>query len=167
MEPNTPTFVLSLIGTLTGTAGVVLSILNYLRDRAKVRVLLQWDFRPIGPNNQPIGKPMGVVTIANIGRRPVYMKLVYLEVPKRSGGGPLILKHSLNGQRVAEGDPEYVIPMSSELQDFLQSKYSIYWKEIYAVASDNCGRKFKSSTPKQIPSWGKPKRPMNGQFASE
>ena len=154
MEPSTATFVLSLIGTLAGTAGVVLSIFNYLRDRASAIVSLQWDFQGLDSSNRPTGLPMGVVSVANNGRRPLYIKLVYLEVPKRSGSGPLILKKSVEGQKLGEGDPEYVITISNEVQEALHKHFAAYWKEIHAVAVDNCGRKYKSKTPKKQPSWG-------------
>jgi hypothetical protein len=59
MEPSTPAFVLSLIGTLTGTAGAVLSVFNYLRDRASAVVSLQWDFVALDSSNKPTGQSMG------------------------------------------------------------------------------------------------------------
>jgi hypothetical protein len=165
MLRNTPTFVLSIIGTLTGTAGIVLSILNYLRDRASGLVSLQWDFQELGPNNQPTGQPVGVVAIANNGRRPLYIKLVFLEVPKRSGHGPVILKRSLQGHRLAEGDPELVIPISSEAQSALRERFATYWREIYAVAADNCGHQYRSKPPKKQPSWAQLKPAADAQPA--
>jgi hypothetical protein len=153
VEPSTPAFVLSLIGTLTGTAGAVLSVFNYLRDRASAVVSLQWDFLALDSSNKPIGQPTGVVSIANNGRRPLYIKLVYLDVPKRSGHGPLILKRSLTGQRLGEGDAEFVITISTEAQSYLHKHFTGYWHDIHAVACDNCGRKYKSDSPKKPPSW--------------
>lgn len=153
MEPSIATFVLSLIGTLAGTAGVVLSIFNYLRDRASAIVSLQWDFSVLDSSNRPVGPPIGIVTIANNGRRPLYIKLVYLDVPTRSGWGPLILKRSIEGRKLGEGDPEYVIPISNEAQKSLHEHLAAFWNEIYAVAVDNCGRKYKSKTPNKQPSW--------------
>ena len=93
------------------------------------------------------------MSIANNGRRPLYIKLVYLDIPKRFGDGPLILKRSLTGQKFGEGDPEFTIPISNEAQSYLQKHFAAYWQDIHAVACDNCGRKYKSDAPKKPPSW--------------
>ena len=105
-------------------------------------------------NNRPTGQPVGVVSIANNGRRPLYIKVIYLDIPKRSGKGPLILKKSLGGQKLGEGEPEFVVPITSEAQGYLQKHLAAYWQDISAVACDSCGRKYKSNTPKKRPSWG-------------
>lgn len=154
---ETTTFVLGLFGTLTGTTGVVLGIFNYLRDRASAVVTLGWDFVTLDSNNKPTGQPMGVVGIANNGRRPLYIKLVYLYVPKRSGHPAMILRNSLKGQKLGEGDEEFVIPISNQVHDYLENNLAAYWKHIRAVAQDNCGHQYKSKPPKKQPSWGEPK----------
>jgi hypothetical protein len=153
MEPNTPAFVLSIIGTLTGTTGVVLGILNYFRDRASAIVSLHWDFVELDYNNRPSGQPMGAVSIVNNGRRPLYIKLVYLDLPKRSGQGAMILKKSLGGQKLGEGDPDFTIVISTDMLEFLRCRLAAYWKGIHAVAVDNCGRQYKSKPPEKQPSW--------------
>ena len=37
----------AIIGMVLGTAGFVTSLLNYLRDRPKVKVTLKWDMKSI------------------------------------------------------------------------------------------------------------------------
>ena len=37
------TIVASILGMILGTAGFVMSVLSYLRDRPRVKVTLQWD----------------------------------------------------------------------------------------------------------------------------
>jgi len=105
------------------------------------------------PNNKSTGQPVGVVSIANEGRRPLYIKLVYLDVPKKSGQGPVILRKSLEGRKLGEGDAEYVISISNDVQAFMQKHFAKYWKNIRAVAVDNCGREYKSATVSKQPSW--------------
>jgi hypothetical protein len=40
---DTPVFILSLVGAVTGVAGAVLGVINHLRDRARAEVILKWD----------------------------------------------------------------------------------------------------------------------------
>jgi hypothetical protein len=165
MEPDTPTFVLSVIGTLTGTAGVVLGILNYLRDRSSAVVSLKWDLQALDSRNQSKGSPMGLVSVANNRRRPLYIKLVYLAVPKRTGRGPLVLSRSLAGQKLGEGDPEFTVLISDVTQSHLREHFAADWKEIYAVAEDNCGHQFRSKTPTTRPSWAQEPGAVSGPSA--
>jgi hypothetical protein len=44
MQPNTLTMLTALLGVVIGTAGFVISLLNYFRDRPKVIVFLGWDY---------------------------------------------------------------------------------------------------------------------------
>lgn len=65
------TATLAITGTATGVSGLVLSILNYRRDRA--RLAFRIDF------NQQVDKDFdfsAVVTIVNAGRRPIHASRV-------------------------------------------------------------------------------------------
>lgn len=156
------TLVTSICGVVFGFGGLLLSILNYFRDRASAIVTLQWDFRVLDSGNCPTEEPMGVVSIANNGRRPLYIKLVYLKIPKHSlaqteiqslSDNALILRKTLQGQKLGEGDPEIVITIGTTVTDWMSQRLASCWEGIYAVATDNCGRQYRSKVPKAKPSW--------------
>jgi hypothetical protein len=44
---NLPTFIVSLVSLVIGTSALVLSMLDYLRDRSKVTVTLQWNVETV------------------------------------------------------------------------------------------------------------------------
>src|SRR6266702_6469595 len=69
------TLIISVVGGMIGSAGLTLSIINYLRDRPVVKVSLQWDMS-IKPtpfeSRYDHRKPWGLIRVTNIGRRPTY-----------------------------------------------------------------------------------------------
>lgn len=66
------TQITALIGAFTGIAALVLSITNYLRDNPKVTVTLLWDMSITDNPRYDRNKLWGVVSVANVGRRPIY-----------------------------------------------------------------------------------------------
>jgi hypothetical protein len=167
LASSTITFILSLIGTLSGTAGVVLGVLNYLRDRPVAVVGLRWDLEALDKHLQPAGPPVGVVSVVNKGRRPLFIKLVYLQTPRRSGRDQyLLVPGTQQGQKLTEGDPELVLPLREDVQTFLRQNLAADWAKIYAVAEDNCGRKYRSKAPGTQPSWARPLPAAGGEEAS-
>jgi hypothetical protein len=79
--PETANQILSLIGAITGPIGVVISLLVYFRDRAKVRVVLAFDMQGFGGLAQVPNKYFAV-RIFNIGLRPIYLDLAHIVFPK-------------------------------------------------------------------------------------
>ena len=137
--------VTAIVGAMLGTAGFVISVLAFLRDRPRLKVCLQWDMAEIGnPTNK-----IGVVRVANIGRRAVYISAVALELPKGSEHTHLVLNDSLRGNRLEEGGAEATFPVK---YDGL-SKYKAKWNRIRAMAEDTAGKKYYSAYPDKKPSW--------------
>ena len=73
---NAISIVSSILGMLLGSAGLAISILNYLRDRSKVRVTLQWNI--VHTHTKQV---QGLVRVTNVGRRVVYFGIAALEIP--------------------------------------------------------------------------------------
>ena len=70
-----------IIGTITGSCGLLLGILNYFRDKPNIQVTLSWDMSTYGFATITHGqdKLWGVVSSTNIGRRPVFFSHLHLE----------------------------------------------------------------------------------------
>jgi hypothetical protein len=145
--------VASILGMLFGTAGLVMSIMNYLRDRPKVQVTLRWEMTEMLTD-----KPFGIVRVTNVGRRPIYISVAALQLPKGFKHSHRILKQSMSGQKLSEGDaPATFLVQYDDLQ-----QYSRKWREIRAYAEDSAGIKYvPDKVPESpIPSWVKyPARP--------
>jgi hypothetical protein len=78
----TITQLMSLLGLIFGVVGTVLGVLNYLRDRADVRVTLQWDMAVTPGGKYDHRKQWGIIRVANVGRRPIFVSHVAIRVPK-------------------------------------------------------------------------------------
>jgi len=149
----TLTDIAAFCGLVSGLTGFILGILNYRRDRAEVTVDIIWDMK-VTPN--PVydqKKTWGIVTVANVGRRPIYLSHASLRIPKGHGVGSLILTDSVAGKKLAEGDAPLQFPIDqTEL-----SKYAKDWRNIRAEIIDSTGRKWRSKKPnkKDKPSWAK------------
>ncbi len=87
-------------GLIFGVAGLVLSISNYLRDRPRISVDLRWDMTM----RDALGaeEDVGVVTVSNIGRRPVYISHAALRLPKSAKRSHLLIMDSVKGEKLAE-----------------------------------------------------------------
>jgi hypothetical protein len=140
-----------LTGVVLGTLGSALGVLNYLRDRARVTVTLSWDMTVTNNPTYDPGKPWGLVRVANVGRRPVYVSHASLRLPPGSKHRVLLLSDSVAGEKLAEGDPPkaYVVNQSD------LGQYTQEWKKVYVEISDSTGRSWRSKHQKwqAKPSW--------------
>lgn len=147
-HPITLSDVAAILGMVLGTAGFIMAFLNYLRDRPKVKVTLKWDMKePRG------GQIAGVVRVANLGRRPVFISIVALQVPDGFKYSHLVLKESIPGQKLSEGDaPAGFLANYDGLK-----QYAAKWRDVRGYAEDSAGGKYLSKKlPKtDVPSWAK------------
>jgi hypothetical protein len=141
----------ALVGVVTGTAGLVLGILNHIRDRAKIVVTLQWDMGIANDPNYDPDKTYGVVRATNVGRRPVYISHASLKLPKGYKQTYLLLGQGIFGTRLGEGDP----PVSYVLDQEGMRKYKRDWRRVRALVIDSAGAAYYSSKVSEMPSWAK------------
>lgn len=150
----TLTDITAFCGLVFGLTGFILGILNYRRDRANVTVNVIWD---MAVTDNPVYDPKkewGVLTVANIGRRPIYLSHASLHIPKGYGPEHLLLVDSVVGKKVAEGDS----PLQFLIDQTALAKYAKDWRSIHGEIVDSTGRKWKSKTPRRRdkpPSWAK------------
>lgn len=152
------TLIAAICGVVFGFSGLLLGILNYVRDRSKLIVKLQWD---MAVTDNPIYDPKkswGVVRVTNVGRRPAHLANVALRLPKtfKTPAGfdcdHLMLMESAGGKKLAEADPQAVFFVA---QDSMV-QYSAIWRQLRAVAEDSMGKTYKSKKVSKQPSWVKP-----------
>ena len=148
------TDITALTGALVGVTALVLSVINYLRDSPKVRVTLLWDMRVTDSRRYDTTKLWGMVTVANVGRRPIYIRVANLKLPKGYKHSHLVLSEGITGQRLAEGDPPAIFTVKQDGLD----QYAKDWRKIRAAVYDTAGREYLSPrkpSKKIPPSWVK------------
>ena len=146
------TQVTALVGAFTGIAALVLSVTNYLRDNPKVTVTLSWDMSVTDNPRYDRNKQWGIVSIANVGRRPIYVRIANLKLPNGYKNSHLVLSEGIAGKRLAEGDAPAIFIIS---QDGMQ-EYAKDWRKIRAAIYDSAGREYLSPKKKRTdstPSW--------------
>ncbi|MBK8746160.1 hypothetical protein [Propionivibrio sp.] len=100
--------VTGLLGLIFGLVGTCIGVFNYLRDRAKLIVRLQWDMAITGESEE---KRVGCITVTNAGRRAIFMSHVALRLPKGGEISHFLIQGGLKGQKLSEGDPPAVFPV--------------------------------------------------------
>lgn len=148
------TQVTAFVGAFTGIAALVLSITNYLRDNPKVTVTLLWDMSVTDNPRYDRNKLWGMVSVANVGRRPIYVRIANLKLPKGHRNSHLVLSEGIEGKRLAEGDAPAIFMVN---QDGMQ-EYAKDWRKIRAAIYDSAGRTYQSpkkTSKDSVPSWAK------------
>jgi len=141
---QTVAIITGILGAMLGSAGLAVSILNYLRDRPKLKVTLQWDMTVL-----ETGATLGLVRVTNVGRRPAHLGAVALVLPPKYKHSHLILNDSIKGTRLDEGGkPEGFIVNYDNM-----AQYKADWHKIRAMAEDSTGKAYFSKYPKEKPSW--------------
>ena len=140
----------SLLAIIFGLTGAILGTLSYFRDKAKIIITLQWDMKIINNPEYDENKLWGVVTVTNIGRRPIYISSVALDLPKKYDY-IFMLFESIGGKILGEGDSPTTYFINQERLE----KYAKDWKKIRAQVKDSKGVIYSSRKMKKtgIPSW--------------
>lgn len=145
----TITEVVAVLGLASGVAGTVLGVMNYLRDRASVQVSLQWDMKSFGAPEYDENKFWGVVTVTNVGRRPIHVSHVALRLPKGLDDTHLLISDGIRGKTLSEAAPSEIHVVTQDGMEI----YAKYWDKIVAQVSDSNGHEWKSKPVKKRPSW--------------
>lgn len=138
------TYITAIIGVILGSGSLALGIFNYLRDRPKIRIHLQWNMQMVGASFSQNEPECGLITVTNTGRRPVYISHVCLILPKTYKNRLLLLADSVPGRKLSEGDE----PTSFIVRHDIQSEYAKDLKRIQARVSDSAGQIYISQYPK-------------------
>ena len=140
-------------GLIFGLAGSMLGVLNYLRDRAKIVVHLQWDMKvtPGGPYDPH--KSYGLVRVTNIGRRAIYISHASLRIPKGYDHPYWSIADGIRGKKLSEGDPTESYAINQEGLE----KYAKDWRKVIAQVTDSTDKVWKSKKLKkhEVPSWAR------------
>jgi hypothetical protein len=157
-DAMTVTALVAVLGLISGVTGTVLGVLNFLRDRAAVEVSLQWDMSVTPGTEYDVNKKWGVITVANIGRRPIFVSHVAIRLPKRAsikgGYSHLVIPSGITGKTLTEGAPAERYVMTQDGLD----EHAAHWRGMVAQVSDTRGRVWSSKKLRrnQIPSWAEP-----------
>jgi hypothetical protein len=139
----------SVFGLTFGVAGFVLGILNYLRDRHKVVVTLQWDMGVTPGTIYDDSKKWGVIRVTNVGRRSTYVSHAVLRLPPQHEYPLLLIHDSIEGRKLCEGDATVAFMVTQEDME----PYAADWRDVIAQVSDSAGKVWSSKRPSKKPSW--------------
>ncbi len=142
------TATVAILGAVTGTVGLVLGVANFLRDRPDIRVTLRVGRRVFNHPEYDPEKSYAIVTVANAGRRPVYLRSVSLWMP----GEPWFLLHDSlrNPDTFPEGGP----PKDYFAEQDLIIGMTDRWAGIRAVVEDATGKQYVSRSIAERPAAG-------------
>jgi len=139
----------SLIGAITGPAGLLIAVFVYFRDRARVEVSLQWDMRSLS------SETIAVVRCGNFGRRSIFLSHAHIKLPLGADRDidTILFPESVTGVTLMEGSKPHLIVLDQS--NLGMEKYSKYWWKLRATFVDSAGKKYHSDWPIARPSWAK------------
>lgn len=147
----TLTDIVAVGGIISGVAGLVLGVMNFVRDRVKLDITLQWDMDITHGTQYDTSEKWGVVRVQNTGRRTTFVSHVAIKIPKGYDGTHLLVMDSVAGEKLAEGDAPKIYVLTQEGLE----RYRKDWHKLIAVVSDSTGQVWKSRrvSRKKCPSW--------------
>lgn len=152
----------ALVGMITGVSGFTLSIINYRREEPKLNVGLQWNCFSHTDNSIDKTHYVTKVTVANSGKRSVYITNVSIIVPKKYGANytKITLSKRVTGVKLGEGEaPELYELDQNNFQNWLETKLNKFpemQKDLIAVVTDSTGKEYKSAPCKDKIKFGFP-----------
>ena len=148
MHAITVTELAAILGMMLGTAGFVMSLMNYLRDRPRIKVSMNWHMVAFETNEK-----FGIVTVTNVGRRPIFISAAVMLVPKGFEPRHFILMESIQGNKLSEGDA----PARIKVNHRGMEQYAKIWRDVRIYVEDSAGRKYfaKKSPKSRVPPWAK------------
>ena len=128
-----------------------------------MEVSLQWDLDVVGDPKYDPDKKWGLITVTNVGRRPIHVSHVALRLPdERFGVSHLVIMEGIAGTTLNEGAPSATYVVS---QDGME-EYASVWHLIRAQVSDAARREWISGwVSNKKPSWAEPKPAEARQIA--
>jgi hypothetical protein len=160
IEKMSLTLVISLVSGAIGVSAFTLSVLNYLRDRPKVRVTLKFDMAVSGEGMLDPAKPWGLISVTNAGRRPVFISIAAFGYWRGRALKPRwrrlpdghflqIAGQSVGGTKLGEGDAPVTYIISQDGLD----KFAPNWNKVRAYVEDSTGKRYMSRPVSTLPSW--------------
>lgn len=127
--------IIAVYGAVTGTIGTVLAVLNYRRDRAKLKISIIHQRKLLNAAPQYKANTLYTcVNIANAGRRPITITNVGFSFISFKGGAVLSDSMVHGSREIFEG----------KSADFLMDEEGINQKEIaYFYVIDGVGKQYK------------------------
>jgi hypothetical protein len=139
----TPT--IAIVGAVTGISGLVVSLLNYRRDRAKIVLGVSFNM------SAPTGGAIMIVTATNVGRRQTHVSHVGLYHTRfwRFGSRKpnVLIPMSVRGEILPEGAKPWHHPMEQRGEAFA----NLVRGGGYVRAFASAGVKVTRSSPFKIP----------------
>ncbi len=141
---------ISIIAITISLFSLLISFLNFRRDKYKVVVDLDWDNgkNHIGMRSNVV-ETWGKITVRNECRRPVSIRTIGIKYPDSERVYSLLKDENAEGIKLDEHDWIEI----KVTQDNLLKRYSKDWEKLYAVANDISGKEYKSGKPWNKPSW--------------
>jgi hypothetical protein len=126
---------------IVATLSAIVSAYNILRDRAKLKIAVRPNMK-FYPEEPPYGdKTYVVVTVTNVGRRPITVTHVWFETPNKADEKMLLADSVKHGSReIGEGKWADYPCVQDQLPASLQ----------YVCVSDSTGRTHRKRLSKEV-----------------
>lgn len=135
------TSIVAWYAAVVGTFGAIVWAYSVLRDRAKVKIQVRPNMK-VFPGNTTYGdETYVIVTVTNVGRRPITITHVWFETPNRADKKTLLADSLGHGSReLAEGKWADYPCVQSQLSTSLR----------YVCASDSTQREHRKRLPREV-----------------